>query len=56
LETSPPVNLAMEPLAAPASQKADRSGVMTDTVVVGNDRPLPEPTEVMSRAANAKKS
>jgi hypothetical protein len=36
-------------------RRADREGVITITVVMGSYRPLPEPTEVMSRAAKATK-
>ena len=34
-------------------KRADRSGVMTVTVIVGSYCPLPEPTAVISRAAKA---
>ena len=37
-------------------RSADRSDVMTVTVVVGSYRPLPEPTEVMCRAAQETKA
>ena len=37
-------------------RRADRSVVMAVTVLVGSYRPLPEPTEVISRAAKVAKT